>query len=91
MSDFNKGDLPPERERKRIYATVLYSLIKDGRYKPSSQLEGTVNKYAMAGYDTGFDNSFNRWPGIVTCFQAKYPVILIESSNLKTTFEYGDR
>ena len=51
MSDFNKGDLPPERERKRIYATVLYSLIKDGRYKPSSQLEGTVNKYAMAGYD----------------------------------------
>ena len=36
MSDFNKGDLPPERERKRIYATLLYSLIKDGRYKPET-------------------------------------------------------
>ena len=51
MSDFNKGDLPPKQERKKIYATVLYSLIKDGKYKPNSQLEGTVNKYAMAGYD----------------------------------------
>lgn len=51
MSDFNKGDLPPEREKKEIYATVIFRLLENNMYRPTSQLDSTVNRYAMNGYD----------------------------------------
>ena len=51
MSDFNKGDLPPKRNKKETYKTALYRLIIDGKYVANFRLDSIVNMYATDGYD----------------------------------------